>query len=265
MRSPLTCLIAVLATAVVPSLWAAPADDDPFAQTDPFVMANAAFSRGDLAAAETLGAPLAAGEAPRADACTLLGEIRLGQKRTREAVEFFQKAAQLKPKDPTCHSRLGTVLLQSVGEADAGERPALAGRALAALRQSVELDPDHYDGNVALAHFYSEFPAAFGGDFGQAAQFAERVRKANGFEGAILLGSIAERQGRLEPALDRYREAIGMWAGAPELCACEARVLARLGRIAEARACYKRIIKDFPGWEPGRQALAALPVAPAAK
>jgi Flp pilus assembly protein TadD len=263
MKTLLTCLLAVLPTSLF--LNAAPADSDPFAQPDPFVRAAAAFARGDLSVAETLLTPLAEGAAPRADACTLLGEIRLGQNRTREAVESFEKASRLNPKSPICHSRLGMVLLQYLGEADAAQRSALAGRAVAALQRSVELDPDHYDGNVGLVHFYSETPAALGGDFDKAMLFAERVRKANGFEGTILLGSIAERQGRLEIALDRYREAVRMYAGSPELCACEGRVLARLGRVAEARACYERILAEFPQYEPARQALAALPAAPAAK
>ncbi len=265
MRTPLVCLVAVLATAASPLLRAEPADGDPFAQSDPFVMANAAQARGDLAAAETLALPLTTGAAPRADACTLLGEVRLGQKRTREAIEFFEKAAELNPKSATCHSRLGQVLMQHVGEAEASQRAAVAGRALAAFQRSLAVDPDHYDAIVGLAHLHSEFPAELGGDFAKAAEYAGRVRKVNGLEGAVLLGSIAERQGRLEPALERYREAIGMWAGEPELCACEARVLARMGRIAEARACYERIIRDFPQWERGRQALAALPADPAAK
>ncbi len=265
MRIPLTCLIAAVAAAVVPWLRAAPADADPFEQTDPFVRASAALARGDLAAAEALALPLASGAAPRADVCTLLGEVRLGQKRPWEAIEFFEKAAQLSPKSAICQSRLGTAILESVGQAEPARRGALVGRALAALNRSVELEPDHYDGCLALAHFYAEAPADGGRDFDRAAFFAEKVRKANPFEGTLQLAIIAERQGRLEAALERYRETLRMWDDDPGLLACEARVLANLGRIAEARACYGRILQRFPDWAPGRQALAALPADSAAK
>ncbi len=263
MKALIAPLLAVLATAASPFLRAAPADADPFDQPDPFVRASAALARGDLAGAEALAAPLIATASPRAEACTLLGEIRVGQKRQLEAIPYFEQAAQLSPKSATCQSRLGTALLQCAGETDPAQRGALAARGLAALQRSVAIDPNHFDGCVALAHFYAETPAAQGGDFGQATVYAERMRKLNPFEGTLMLGIIAERQGRLETALDRYRETLRMFDGSPELCACEARVLANLGRVADARACYERILTRFPQWEPARQALAALPAAPA--
>ena len=242
MKALFASLLVVLGTAASLCLRAAPADADPFDQPDPFVRANAALARGDLAAAETLAAPLVAKTPPRAEACTLLGEIRVGQKRQLEAIPYFEQAAQLSPKSAICRSRLGTALLQCAAEGDPAQRTALAARGLAALQRSLEIDPNHFDGCVALAHFY-----------------AERMKKLNPFEGTLMLGIIAERQGKPDLALERYRETTRMWDGDPDLCGCEARVLARLGRVSEARACYQAILERFPQWEAGRQALAGLP------
>ena len=259
MKALFASLLVVLGTAASLCLRAAPADADPFDQPDPFVRASAALARGDLAAAETLAAPLVAETPPRAEACTLLGEIRVGQKRQLEAIPYFEQAAQLSPKSAICRSRLGTALLQCAAEGDPAQRTALAARGLAALQRSLEIDPNHFDGCVALAHFYAETPAAQGGDFGQATAYAERMKKLNPFEGTLMLGIIAERQGKPDLALERYRETTRMWDGDPDLCGCEARVLARLGRVSEARACYQAILERFPQWEAGRQALAGLP------
>ena len=252
------CAMMALAT---PAAYAATADFDSFVQSDPFVQANAAFARGEVSAAESLTTPLTQGSKPRADACALLGEIRMSQKRSKEGVELFQRAAVLSPKNASYQSRLGNALLQYLGEVGESQRGSLAGQALTALRRSVELDPEDCDGYLGLANFYSATPEAAGGGYDKAIQAAEESKKRQPFDGAITAAGIAEHHGRLEAALAYYREALQLFSDSPDLRACEPRVLARLGRTAEARTYYEKILKDYPGWEPARMALAALPPA----
>jgi tetratricopeptide (TPR) repeat protein len=156
---------------------AAATDFDSFVQPDPFVQANAAFAHGEVSAAESLIAPLTQGRTPRADACALLGEIRMSQKRSNEGVELFQRAAILSPKNASYQSRLGNALLQSMGEVDESRRSLLAGQALTALRHSVELDPDDCDGYLGLANFYAAAPEAAGGGYDKAIQAAGELKK----------------------------------------------------------------------------------------
>jgi tetratricopeptide (TPR) repeat protein len=252
---------ALLALAAVDG-HAAATDFDSFVPPDPFVQANAAFARGEAAAAEALVAPLTRGGTPRADACMLLGEIRMSQERPNDALELFQRAVQLSPRNASYHSRLGNALLQSIGKADESRRGSMAGQALAALRRSVELDPEDCDGYLGLANFYAATPEAAGGGYDNAIQAAVELKKRQPLDGAITAAGIAERHGRLETALTFYREALEMFSGSPDLRACEPRVLTRLGRTAEARTCYEGILKDFPGWKPALEALAALPPTP---
>jgi tetratricopeptide (TPR) repeat protein len=254
-------LCAVIMLAAV-ELSAAATDFDSFVQPDPFVQANAAFARGEASAAESIIAPLAQGTAPRADACELLGEIRVSQKRLKEGVELFQRAAGLSPRNASYQSRLGNALLQYVGEVDKNQRGLLSSQALAALRRAVELDRDDCDAYLGLANYYAATPEAAGGGYDKAIQAVEELKKRQPFDGAITAAGIAERLGRLEAALAYYREALQMFSDSPDLRACEPRVLARLGRTAEARRCYEKILGDFPGWEPARAALAGLPQAP---
>jgi tetratricopeptide (TPR) repeat protein len=252
---------AVLALAAVDAS-AAATDFDSFIQPDPFVQANAAFARGEVSAAEALIAPLTQGGTPRADACALLGEIRMSQNRSNDGVALFQRAAVLSPKNASYQSRLGNALLQSMEEVDESRRGLLAGQALTALQRSVELDPEDCDGYLGLANYYAATPEAAGGGYDKAIQAAGELKKRKPLDGAITAAGIAEQHGRLEAALAFYREALQMFSGSPDLRACEPRVLARLGRTAEARKCYEKILGDFPGWEPARAALAGLPPAP---
>jgi tetratricopeptide (TPR) repeat protein len=229
---------------------AAATDFDSFVQPDPFVQANAAFAHGEVSAAESLIAPLTQGRTPRADACALLGEIRMSQKRSNEGVELFQRAAILSPKNASYQSRLGNALLQSMGEVDESRRSLLAGQALTALRHSVELDPDDCDGYLGLANFYAAAPEAAGGGYDKAIQAAGELKKRQPLDGAITAAGIAESHGRLEAALTFYWEALQLFSGSPDLRACEPRVLTRLGRTVEARTCYEKVLEGFPGWEP---------------
>ena len=257
MRTIPIFLCAALATGA--SLRGSDADIDLFGPPDPFVQGNAAFARGEVSAADSFITPLTQGKAPRAGACELLGEIRVAQKRLKEAADLFRQAAILSPKNASYQSRLGNALLQYLGEADESQRNPLAAEALAALKQSVELDPDNTDGYVGLANYYAGAPETAGGGYDKAIHVAEELEKRQPFDGALAAAEIAERCGRLEAALASYRKALQLYSGSPDLRACEPRVLAKLGRTAEARTCYEKILADYPGWEPARQALAALP------
>jgi tetratricopeptide (TPR) repeat protein len=191
----------------------------------------------------------------------LLGEIRMSQNRSNDGVALCQRAAILSPKNASYQSRLGNALLQSMEEVEESRRGLLAGQALTALRRSVELDPEDCDGYLGLANFYAAVPEAAGSGYDKAIQAAGELKKRKPLDGAITAAGIAEQHGRLEAALAFYREVLQLFSGSPDLRACEPRILARLGRTAEARKCYEKILEDFPGWEPARAALAGLPQA----
>ena len=80
------CTALMLATV---ELSAAGTDFDSFLQPDPFVQANAAFARGEAAAAESIIAPITQGTAPRADSCEPRVLTRLV--RTAEARTCYEK------------------------------------------------------------------------------------------------------------------------------------------------------------------------------
>jgi tetratricopeptide (TPR) repeat protein len=231
------------------------------APADPLAAAAAAFEKGDLVTAETLAAPLAQRENARADACALLGEIRLRQKRVKEAITLLEQAGKIDPKRPDYQSRLGAAISQRMGEVNFMQQGLLAGRMLRAFKRSVEIDPDHVPGYVGLSRYYQNAPSIAGGSLEKALVYAKEAQKRDAFSGALELASIAERQGRFEQTLGYYEEALRLHPEQSWLHEQAARILAKLNRPADARAQLEKALELDPKRDSARQALAALPPA----
>jgi tetratricopeptide (TPR) repeat protein len=230
------------------------------AQADPLTTASAAFAKGDLAAAEALAEPLAKGDGARAEACALLSDVRLRQKRSKEAIELMERAAKIDPRRPDYQSRLGVAIAQRMGEINFMQQAVLAGRMCAAFKRSVEIDPNHVPGYIGLSRYYQNAPAIAGGSMQKAIVYAEEARKLDAFSGALELGFIAERQGQLDQALGHYLEALCIHPEQAWLHEQRGHVLEELGRPAEARICFEKAIELDPKRESARKALAGLPV-----
>ena len=232
------------------------------APADPLAAATAAFTKGDLAVAEALTTPLAQGDAARAEACALLGEIRLRQQRVKEAIGLLEQAGKLDPQKPDYQSRLGSVISMRMGEVNFMQQGLLAGRMLNAFKRSIELDPNHVPGYIGLARYYENAPEIAGGSLDKAAECAEEARKRDAFAGTLELGFVAERRGQPENALKYFDEALLLRPEQAWLHEQTGRVLAKLGRPAEARARFEKSLKLEPKRESARQALGELPPAP---
>jgi Flp pilus assembly protein TadD len=232
------------------------------ASADPIQAASDAFGKNDLEKAETLVAPLAEGATARPAACALLGDVRLRQKRTKEAVELFDRAAQLDPKNASFQSRLGVALSQRMNEVNFMQQGMLAGRMLGAFKRSIELDPDHVPGYIGLARYYAHAPAIAGGDMETAVKYAGEAQKRDRFSGTLELGFLAEQQDQFGAALKDFEEALQLHPGQAWLEETTAKVLVRLNRPAEARVRLEKALALEPGRESARRALAGLPAAP---
>jgi tetratricopeptide (TPR) repeat protein len=229
------------------------------APADSLAAASAALEKGDLATAESLVAPLAQGEAVRAEACALLSDVRLKQKRVKEAIELLERAGKIAPAVASYQSRLGEAISLRIGEVNFMQQAMLAGRMRDAFKRSVEIDPDHVPGYIGLSRYYRNVPAIAGGSLEKAIVYAEEARKRDVFAGTLELGFIAEQQGRLDQALGYYGEALRLHPDQAWLHEQMGRVLAKLGRPSGARACFEKAIELDPKRESARQALASLP------
>ena len=227
--------------------------------TDPVAAAAAALGKGDLAAAETLVTPLAQGESARADACALLGDVRLRQKRAKEAIELLERAGKLDPQTAAYQYQLGTAISMRMGEVNFMQQGMLAGRMVKAFKRSVEIDPNCVAGYIGLSRYYQNAPAIAGGSFETATVYAEEARKRDAFSGTLELGFIADRQGSSEAALKYFEAALRLHPEQAWLQEQTGSVLLKLARPADARGRFEKALELEPKRESARKALEALP------
>ena len=228
-----------------------------FAQTD-LEKAAAALKGGDAAAAEALVAPLASATPPDAAALHLLSQVRLAQKRTKEAVEAAEAATKADPTRAEHFSQLGMALSARMPEVGFMQMAMLSGRMKSAFEKSVELDPRHVAGLIGLCRFHVNAPEIAGGSLTKAAEYATRLKALVPPLGEAELGRVAEKREDLPAALAHYEASLALRAEAPNTQVAAGRVLAKLGRKDEARARFEAALRLKPDLAPAQQALAEL-------
>ena len=232
------------------------------AQTD-LEKANAALKAGDLATADALVTPLASATPPEAAALHLLSQVRVAQKRAKDAVEAAEAATKADATKPEHFSQLGMALSVRMGEVGFMQMAMLSGKMRKAFEKSVELDPRHVNGLVGLTRYFSNAPEIAGGSLTKAAEYAERVKAILPFLGEAELGRIAEKREDYAAALTHYDASLAARAESPGTLVAAGNVLVKLGRPDDARARFEAALKIAPQHEGAKKALAALAAAPA--
>jgi tetratricopeptide (TPR) repeat protein len=226
--------------------------------------ATAAFKAGDVAGAEALVTPLATATPPDAAALNLLSQLRIAQKRNKEAVEAAEAATKAEPTNATHFAQLGMAIGARMGEVGFMQMAMMSGRMKGAFEQAVQLDPKNLNALVGLSRYYSNAPEIAGGSLTKAAEYAERVKAELPFLGEAELGRIAEKKGDLTAALQHFEASLKLRPESPGTLVAAGQVLAKLGRPDEARARFNAALQLNPAHEGAKRALAALD-APAPK
>jgi predicted Zn-dependent protease len=166
--------------------------------------ATAAFESKDVARAEALVTPLAEGDGATAEACSLLGQIRMRQKRPVEAVAQFERAVAKSPSSAPMHSRLGEALLAQAAGVGGAECEALLQRARAELERAAGMDAGCIDAQMGLLRYHLMAPAA--GPAGAAERYAAAAGEARAALGDVRCGRDGGAFKRFDLAEPYYRE-----------------------------------------------------------
>ncbi len=255
MKYPILFLLPLLALLGTPGRLPAASADEAIAA------AKVAWQKGDLAAVETAVAPLAEATPPSAPAVYYRGLVRQKQGRLPEALKLLEQATALDPTQPDYHVAVGTAVAEQMRGANFMQLALLSGKMRKAYAKAVELDPKHIGGLIGLTRYYSSAPEIAGGSSEKAREYAQRIRALVPFVGEQELGQIAERAEDFAGALQHYEAAAALKPDHAGTHAAAARVLAKLGRTAEARARYEKVLVLAPNSETVRAALAKLPPA----
>jgi predicted TPR repeat methyltransferase len=196
-------------------------------------VADAAFRRCDLEAAERLLGQALAGPHRSVEALRLLGKVFFSTGRLEQAAAVFEEACGALPKDAGLHNNLGSAL-QAQGRLDRSE---------AEFRQALDLDPKdpriHY--NLALNLELD----------GRRTEAAERYREAleadpRYVKALVGLGRIHQEQGRAQEAVNAYQQAIKIEPRALEAHLNLGRLLVEQQKYDLAEVCFENALRIDP-------------------
>lgn len=228
-----------------------------FAQS-PADQAAELLKKNDLPAAETLLASLTGADSKDAAAFFQLGQLRIRQQKSAEAVAAYEKATTLDGTKPEYFSQLGIAISMKMQGANFMVQAVTAPKMKKAFEKSVALDPNHVGGLIGLVRYYSNAPEIAGGSLEKAAEFATRVQKLHPFLGESELGRIAEQGEDFGGALAHYEAADKIKPDHASTTFACGRMLAKLGKKDEAKERFEAALKINPKMESATKALAEL-------
>jgi tetratricopeptide (TPR) repeat protein len=125
-----------------------------------------------------------------------------------KAVEFFEKAVELKPREAEYHYRLaGAYGMSAMSGSMFGALPK-AKKARTSLERAVALNPDFLLARFALLEFHVSAPGIFGGSEAAALEQAAEIRKRDAIEGARAFAQIHIKSDRMQLARKEYVEMV---------------------------------------------------------
>ncbi|HEX6050110.1 MAG TPA: tetratricopeptide repeat protein [Gemmatimonadaceae bacterium] len=162
------------------------------------------FEAGKFREAKTVFEPAFKANARDASAAFYLGRIALEERKHDRAIDYFEAATKLDPKNSAYFLWLGRALGREAQRANVLRQPGLAKRTKAAWQRAIELDPENLDARADLIQYYVQAPGFLGGSTEKALEQAEEIRKRNALRGYLELGALHEREKRYADAEQAY-------------------------------------------------------------
>jgi Flp pilus assembly protein TadD len=181
-----------------------------------------------------------------------MGDLMLMQNKVEAAVPYFEAASRAQPENAIAVSELGVALASASRFAEAEQQ----------FRRALELDPRFTDAryNLASAEAANGHWEAAARDFRLLLDQRPEDSKGRQHLGEVFFawGDELAGSGHDEQAVLRYREALEYRAADAELHASLGMVLARLGRVGEARSELEAALRIDPNLVSAKKALEQL-------
>jgi Tfp pilus assembly protein PilF len=148
------------------------------------------FQRGQYTEAKKVFEQILEKDENNAEAHYQLGLVYFSrinmQRDIEEAVDEFEKAVDLNPKNAEYQFRYGVALGEKTREAGMIKQAFLAPKVKNAFQQAVELNPGNAQARIGLAQFYLAAPAILGGDKEEGWKQLEEAIKLDEVSGRIV-------------------------------------------------------------------------------
>jgi len=142
-----------------------------------------------------------------------MGMILISQDKSKDAIEWFEKAVEANDKSSAHHLWLANALGDQADHTNKLKLPFLARRVKSEFDKAAQLDPTSVDARHGLVQFYSQAPGVMGGSMDKAKEQAREIIKLNAWRGHYELASLLERDKDVAGAEKEYMAAV---AAAPD-------------------------------------------------
>lgn len=133
-----------------------------------------------------------------------LGRAAFHQDEFSEAVEHLERATQLDDRRSAYFEWYGNALGREAQKSNKLRQALLARRMRPAWERAIALDPGNLGARESLLEFYWQAPGFMGGSKDKAFEQAEEIQRRSALRGAMLLGSLYERDERYDEAFDTF-------------------------------------------------------------
>jgi tetratricopeptide (TPR) repeat protein len=182
------------------------------------------------------------------DAATnnLIGRDRFMMGDFRKATDYFQKAAQLDPKNADHALWLGRAWGRRAETSNPLFAPAYASKARQSFEQAVALDGRNQEALSDLFDYYLEAPGFLGGGYDKAEWIAQRISAIDPAEGFFARAKLAEKRSEYSAAELQLRHALESAPKQVGRVLDLAKFLASQGRNRESDALFEQAEQMAP-------------------
>ena len=217
----------------------APVSNDPLPKPDQLAVARKVLEAQVAREPKSARWAYALAHVARAEAEQAKGD--LAEKKRKEALEAFEKAAELQPRDADVQVWLANASFEHIDDVNMLSKMSLASQGKKAYEKAIALDPSNVGGRVGLAVFYLNAPSIAGGSVDKARQMGNELLALPGkrgeFQGHMVLGGIAAQASDWAEMSRHYTAAeTAQGLGARPLAAMQAQAATLLGKKNDPQA-----------------------------
>lgn len=136
-----------------------------------------------------------------------LGDIEGYHKSWGNAMKYYGKLKQLKPKEANYYYKYGGCLGMKAKECNKFKALGMIGDIKFSFEKAIQLNPNHVEARWALIELYLELPGIVGGSEQKAQMYANELLKISPVDGYLA-------KGRIDEYFERYKEAEKKYAKA---------------------------------------------------
>jgi tetratricopeptide (TPR) repeat protein len=146
-----------------------------------------------------------------AAAASLLGRMAWQAANYKEAARWLDAAIALDPRQIDAYIWRARVYEQEIQTVNFLRKGSVAGRARAMLDKAVSIDPSNFEAREARTEYYMQAPGIAGGGIDKARAEASTAKRASPYRGALLVGRVEEKDGKVAAAEAEYRALIASY------------------------------------------------------